>query len=63
MPRDLIPTLGGKGAKLIEEYRKIYDLRLKAKATEKNKPVANSLKLALNGLYGKLGSILLVLRA
>ena len=52
----LIPTLGGKGARLIKEYRRIYNLRLEAKNSG-NKGVAATLKLALNGLYGKLGSI------
>lgn len=57
MKAGLIPELGGgKGADFIAEYSKIYDRRLEAKRA-KNKKVANSLKITLNGTFGKLGSI------
>lgn len=53
----LIPNLGGnRGAQFIEAYREIYDQRIAAKRSG-NKAVANSLKITLNGTYGKLGSI------
>lgn len=53
----LAPRLGGnKGAKFLDEYRHIYESRLAAKRAG-NKQVANTLKIVLNGTFGKLGSI------
>lgn len=53
----LTPQLaGGKGAEFLSEYREIYERRLEAKRAG-NKTVANSLKITLNGTFGKLGSI------
>ena len=53
----LIPNLGGnRGEQFIEAYREIYEQRIAAKRSG-NKAVANSLKITLNGTYGKLGSI------
>jgi hypothetical protein len=46
---------GGKGAVFIEAYRDIYEQRLAAKNAG-DKAVADSLKISLNGLFGKLGS-------
>lgn len=52
----LIPNLGGnKGEKFIEAYRSIYEQRIAAKRSG-DKVVANSLKITLNGTYGKLGN-------
>lgn len=50
----LTPRVEG-GARFIEEYRKIYDRRIEAKRSG-DKKVANALKIALNGTFGKLGS-------
>lgn len=44
------------GREWLNVYRKIYQTRLKAKA-EKNKVVDAGLKIALNGSYGKFGSM------
>jgi len=53
----LIPPLGGnKGEIFLDEYRNIYDRRMEAKHSG-NKRVANTLKILLNGTFGKLGSI------
>ena len=53
----LTPHLsGGKGQVFIDEYRHIYDERMKAKAAG-NKVMSNSLKIMLNGTFGKLGSM------
>ena len=52
----LTPQMNGKGANFIAEYQKIYEKRMEAKRAG-NKKVANSLKITLNGLYGKLGSV------
>lgn len=53
----LIPRLGGnKGERFLDEYTKLFYTRLEAKRAG-NKKVANSLKIALNGTFGKLGSI------
>ena len=53
----LIPRLGGnKGEIFLDEYRNIYDRRMEAKHSG-NKRVANTLKILLNGTFGKLGSI------
>ena len=53
----LAPKLGGdKGYKFLEEYRHIYEARMAAKHAG-NKKVANSLKIVLNGTFGKLGSL------
>lgn len=46
---------GGGGERFIAEYRKIYDRRMEAKRSG-NKKIANALKIALNGTFGKLGS-------
>lgn len=45
-----------QGQTFIEEYRQIYEARMAAKRAG-NKVVANSLKITLNGTFGKLGSI------
>lgn len=44
------------GPRFLEVYRKIYETRLKAKAAG-DKVVSNTLKIVLNGSYGKYGSI------
>lgn len=50
------PRLGGnKGELFMEAYRDIFDRRLAAKRTG-DKKVSNSLKITLNGTFGKLGS-------
>lgn len=51
---ELFPKSLGK--EWLSVYRKIYQTRLKAKA-EKNKVVDAGLKIALNGSYGKFGSM------
>lgn len=52
----LTPRLdGGAGDRFIAAYRDIYDRRIDAKRSG-NKKIANSLKIALNGTFGKLGS-------
>ena len=53
----LIPKLGaGKGERFLDEYQHIYKERMKAKrAGDKKK--ANTLKIVLNGVFGKLGSL------
>lgn len=57
MKAGLVPKLGGgKGVKFMEEYRRLYELRMEAKRSG-NKKIANSLKITLNGTFGKLGSI------
>lgn len=57
MRAGLIPRLGGnKGALFLEEYQRIYDARMEAKHSG-NKKVANSLKITINGTFGKLGNI------
>jgi len=57
MVAGLIPKLGGnKGQLFLDEYRHIYEQRMKAKRAG-NKVVANTLKILLNGTFGKLGSI------
>lgn len=57
MKADLIPRLGGnKGQLFLEEYQRIYEQRIEAKRSG-NKKVANSLKITLNGTFGKLGNI------
>ncbi len=54
---DLVPVMSaGKGSMFIAEYRDIYDRRLAAKRAG-DKKTANSLKISLNGTYGKLGSL------
>lgn len=58
----IIPTLGGKGQQFVEEYRKILARRIEAKRSG-NKKVANSLKITLNGTFGKLGSMYAVIYA
>lgn len=53
----IVPNFGGnRGELFLEEYHKIYVERLAAKAAGM-KVVANSLKITLNGTFGKLGSI------
>lgn len=44
------------GQKFIEVYSEIYEKRIEAKRSG-NKAVANSLKITLNGTFGKLGSV------
>ena len=57
MKAGLIPAFGaGKGERFIAEYTSIYHRRMEAKHSG-NKKVANSLKILLNGTFGKLGSI------
>lgn len=57
MKAGLIPRLGGnKGVLFLDEYKRIYDQRMEAKRSG-NKKVANSLKITLNGTFGKLGNI------
>lgn len=57
MKAGLIPRLGGnKGQLFLDEYKTIYDRRMEAKRSG-NKKVANTLKIVLNGTFGKLGSI------
>ena len=48
--------LGGKSEKFLNEYERIFNARIEAKSAG-NKKVANSLKIVLNGAFGKLGSI------
>lgn len=55
----IVPKLDGGehiGKKFLAVYQDIYNKRIEAKRTG-NKKVANSLKIFLNGLYGKLGSM------
>lgn len=57
MKAGLLPRLGGnKGELFLAEYRRIYEQRMEAKRAG-NKKVANSLKITLNGTFGKLGNI------
>lgn len=57
MKAGLVPRLGGnKGELFMATYREIYDQRMEAKRSG-NKKVANSLKITLNGTFGKLGNI------
>lgn len=57
MKAGLVPRLGGnKGKIFMNEYRRIYEQRMEAKRSG-NKVVANSLKITLNGTFGKLGNI------
>ena len=53
----LIPRLGGnRGDQFIEAYGTIYKQRIEAKH-KGDKVTANTLKIVLNGTYGKLGSV------
>lgn len=53
----IVPNFGGnRGEMFLEAYREIYIERLTAKAAGM-KVIANSLKITLNGTFGKLGSI------
>lgn len=53
----LMPKMSGnKGDAFLAAYRELYETRLAAKRAG-NKAVAHSLKIAVNGAYGKLGSI------
>lgn len=57
MVAGLIPRLGGnKGQIFLNEYREIYERRMEAKHAGIKK-IANTLKIVLNGTFGKLGSI------
>ncbi len=57
MKAGLVPRLGGnKGVIFMDEYRRIYEQRMEAKRSS-NKKVAYSLKITLNGTFGKLGNI------
>lgn len=59
----LIPDFGGlKGEQFIDEYEAIYNRRMEAKRAG-NKQVANSLKIVLNGTFGKLGERFSILYA
>lgn len=51
----IVPRLGGRGQQFMDAYREIYETRLEAKHTGLKKK-ANSLKIVLNGMFGKLGS-------
>lgn len=53
----IIPILqGNKGEMFLDTYRGFYERRIEAKRTG-DKRVSNSLKIFLNGTFGKLGSI------
>lgn len=53
----LLPDLGGgKGEAFIRAYNEIYEARIAAKRSG-DKRTANTLKIVLNGTFGKLGSI------
>lgn len=53
----LIPNLGGnKGALFLDAYQDIYEQRIAAKRSG-DKATAETLKIVLNGTFGKLGSI------
>ena len=53
----LLPDLGGgKGEAFIRAYEEIYEARISAKRLG-DKRTANTLKIVLNGTFGKLGSI------
>lgn len=53
----LIPNLGGnKGELFLDAYQNIYEQRIAAKRAG-DKATANTLKIVLNGTFGKLGSI------
>ncbi len=53
---DIVPHMaGGKGRAFIQAYERIYLDRLAAK--HNNLQLFNTLKIVLNGLFGKLGSI------
>lgn len=53
----LVPKLSGdKGEAFLDAYADIYHRRLDAKEAG-DKATANSLKIALNGLFGKLGNL------
>jgi len=53
----LAPKLGGsKGQRFMDVYKEIYDERMTAKHAG-NKRVSNTLKIVLNGTFGKLGSV------
>jgi hypothetical protein len=57
MKCNLIPRLPGNlGQRFLDVYADIYHQRIAAKAAG-NKAVADSLKIVLNGTFGKLGSI------
>lgn len=57
MRAGLIPNLGGnKGEKFLQAYQEIYEQRIHAKRAG-DKRTANTLKIVLNGTFGKLGSI------
>lgn len=53
----LVPKMpGNRGQRFLEVYQEIYEERMRAKRAG-DKHVANALKIFINGLYGKLGSI------
>lgn len=57
MKAGLIPNLGGnKGELFLNAYQNIYEQRIEAKRSG-DKATANTLKIVLNGTFGKLGSI------
>lgn len=57
MKAGLIPNLGGnKGELFLNAYQDIYEQRIEAKRSG-DKATANTLKIVLNGTFGKLGSI------
>lgn len=52
----IVPHMaGGKGSAFLQAYERIYHERLAAKHT--NAQLSSTLKIVLNGLFGKLGSI------
>jgi hypothetical protein len=58
MNAGILPTFGGDadlGKKFIDTYRNIYERRVAAKRSG-DKSAANTLKIVLNGTFGKLGS-------
>lgn len=53
----LVPRFNsGRGEAFLEEYQKIYDMRLEAKKRG-DKKTSDALKISLNGTFGKLGNI------
>lgn len=51
----IVPDLGGRGCVFLREYEHIYQTRLKAKR-EGDETTNKTLKIVLNGTFGKLGS-------
>lgn len=51
----IVPDLGGRGGVFLREYEQIYNTRIKAKR-EGDDTTNATLKIVLNGTFGKLGS-------